>query len=281
MASIANGLAAFHPRTVLPFTSGFFMFYLYAAAGVRMGAVQGLQVIHLATHDSIAIGEDGPSHQPIALPALFRAMPNLFYMRPCDAEETYGAFMIALTARTYHDTHCRNFFSSQVAWASQKGAYVFVEQKDADVTLIGIGSEMVFAVTTRDELMREGIKVRIVSFPCQRIFEAQFPQHRESVMQFSRRKPIIVIEAYTVNGWERYADAGYTMRSFGTSLPAEDKVYSYFGFESGKIAAAIMILLEKVKTDGLESLRGNFQDLSGGAIGEGLDLRWEVSDPSD
>lgn len=98
MCAISNGLAAFKKGTFLPVTSSFFMFYLYAAPAVRMAALQGLQQIHIATHDSIGTGEDGPTHQPIALPALYRAMPNLLYIRPCDSEEVAGAFLAAIQA---------------------------------------------------------------------------------------------------------------------------------------------------------------------------------------
>src|SRR5438270_2433148 len=99
MCAISNGLAAFAPNTFIPITSSFFMFYLYAAPAVRMGALQHLQVIHAATHDSIGMGEDGPTHQPIELATLYRAMPNLLYIRPADSEETAGAFVAALSAR--------------------------------------------------------------------------------------------------------------------------------------------------------------------------------------
>ena len=275
MASIANVLAAFNPGTILPVTSGFFMFYLYAAPGVRMGAIMGLQTIHVATHDSIALGDDGPAHQPIELAVLFRAMPNLLYIRPCDSEETCGAFIVALEATTTPTmiSLSRHPLTQFPKYSSREGvsdgAYVFVEQEESDVTLIGVGSEMVFAVNARDQLVNDNIKARIVSFPCQRLFEVQTPAYKESVMQYTRGKPVVVIEAYAANGWERYADAGYVMRSFGKSLPAETEIYGFLGFEGQKIAAKVQAFVHEVRIMGIESLRGRFRELNGGPMGYG------------
>lgn len=275
-AAIASGLAAYSRGTIIPVTSAFFMFYSYAVPAVRMGALQGLQAIHLATHDSIAIGHDGPTHQPIELPALFRAMPNLLYIRPCDGEETCGAFISALEA-TGTPTMISLSRHGLVQYPEHsdrqgvsRGAYVFIEQRDADVTLIGVGSEMVFAVETRERLAEAGIKARIVSFPCQRLFDQQKQDYRESVMQYKSQKPVVVIEAYAVNGWERYADAGFSMRTFGKSLPAEDEIYSYFGFRAVDIASKIQGLHLEIQEKGLAALRGNFRDLNGGAMGYGF-----------
>lgn len=268
MASISNGLAAYSKGTILPITSSFFMFYIYAAPGVRMGALQGLQSIHIATHDSIGTGEDGPTHQPIALPALYRAMPNLLYIRPADTEETAGAFITALEAKntpTIISLSRQNLeqypqYSSRDG--AQKGAYVFIEEENADVTLIGVGAEMVFAVKTREVLKEKyGIKARVVSFPCQRIFNTQSIEYKREVLQYRSSAPRVVIEAYAVNGWERYADAGFSMASFGKSLPGKD-AYKFFGFDESVIAPEVAKLVEEVKKEGIESLRGEFRDLN-------------------
>ncbi|TWU71982.1 hypothetical protein ED733_002533 [Metarhizium rileyi] len=268
MASVSNGIAAFNKGTFLPVTSSFFMFYIYAAPGVRMGALQNLQAIHIATHDSIGSGEDGPTHQPIALAALYRAMPNLLYMRPCDSEEVAGAFIAALGAR---DTPSMISLSRQALeqypqYSSrdgvQRGAYVFVEEDDADVTLIGIGAEMCFAVKTREVLREDfGIKSRVVSFPCQRLFDQQPIEYKRQVLQYRSDVPRVVIEAYAVNGWERYADAGFSMASFGKSLPGKE-AYKFFGFDEQVIAPEVASLVRDVKRDGIGSLRGEFRDLN-------------------
>ncbi|KAG9254497.1 Transketolase, thiamine diphosphate binding domain-containing protein [Emericellopsis atlantica] len=266
MASISNGLAAFGKGTILPVTSSFFMFYLYAAPGIRMGALQHLQQIHIATHDSIGTGEDGPTHQPIELAALYRAMPNLLYIRPCDSEETAGAFIAALEATgTPSILSLSRQALEQYPQHSRRdgvtrGAYVFVDESEPDVTLLGVGAEMCFAVQTRDELARRfGIRARIVSFPCQRLFQQQTPAYRRQVLGSA---PRVVIEAYAVQGWERYADAGYAMASFGKSLPGKD-AYSFFGFEATRIADGVQTWLQQVWGLGAEEgLRGEFTDLN-------------------
>ncbi|KAK5072857.1 hypothetical protein LTR64_000733 [Lithohypha guttulata] len=268
MAAIANGLAAFNAGTVLPFTSAFLMFYGYAVPAVRMGALQGLRIIHLATHDSIAIGYDGPTHQPVEIASLFRAMPNLLYIRPCDGEETCGAFMVAVAAEKASSviSLSRHGLVQYPQYSSRggvgRGAYVFIEELKADITLIGVGSEMVFAVEARKKLAERGFKARIVSFPCQRLFEAESRQYRETVMQYDQNKPVVIIEAYAVNGWERYADAGYSMHTFGKSLPPEDQVYEFFGFEANCIASKLQDLIAEVNQSGIRSLRGDFRDLN-------------------
>jgi dihydroxyacetone synthase len=268
MASISNGLAAFNKGTILPVTSTFFMFYIYAAPGIRMGALQGLQQIHIATHDSIGTGEDGPTHQPIALAALYRAMPNLLYIRPADSEETAGAYIAALKATNSPSiiSLSRQNLVQYPQYSSrervQKGAYVFIERSDADVTLIGVGAEMVFAVETAKLLESKfGLKARVVSFPCQRLFDQQPVEYKREVLQYRSKAPRVVIEAYAVNGWERYADAGYSMSSFGHSLPGKD-AYKYFGFDENAIAPKVFELVEDVRSNGVESLRGEFRDLN-------------------
>nr|OQO30767.1 hypothetical protein B0A51_02463 [Rachicladosporium sp. CCFEE 5018] len=231
MGAIANGLAAYNPGTFIPITSSFFMFYLYAAPAVRMGALQRLPVIHVATHDSIGGGEDGPTHQPVELAALYRAMPNMHYIRPADSEEVAGAWeisvnykqgpsMISVSRQTLPQTGITS------REGLKKGAYVAKEVQDADVTLIGVGAEFHFAVKLAEKL---GIKARIVSFPSYALFREQSKEYQRSVLRRNEGIPSVVIEPYVSLGWERYADAGFSMRSFGHSLPGK-YIYDYFGF---------------------------------------------------
>ncbi|KAF7555279.1 hypothetical protein G7Z17_g2289 [Cylindrodendrum hubeiense] len=270
MCAISNGLAAFNKGTFLPVTSSFFMFYLYAAPAVRMAALQGLQQIHIATHDSIGTGEDGPTHQPIALPALYRAMPNTLYIRPCDSEEVAGAFIAAINATETPTiiSLSRQTLTQYPQYSSRegvaKGAYVFYEAVDRfDVTLIGVGSEMGFTMQTKDILESEyGIKARVVSFPCQRLFEQQSRDYKRSVLKPGAGRPTVVIEAYAANGWERYADASISMRRFGKSLPSK-AAYEFFGFVPSAMAPKIKDLVEEVRENGIQCLRGDFRDLSG------------------
>jgi dihydroxyacetone synthase len=215
-----------------------------------MGALQELQIIHIATHDSIGTGEDGPTHQPIELAALYRAMPNLLYIRPCDSEETVGAFQVAVKAdrsSTIISTSRQNLpqYSESKRDAVKYGAYVFRENPDASVTILGVGAEMCFAVETADELSKAGISTRIVSFPSHRLFEQQSREYRRATLR-PKDTAVVVVEAYAANGWERYAHASISMKTFGKSLPGK-VAYSYFGFNGLEIAEKIMVYLDDLK----------------------------------
>ncbi|RHZ55355.1 hypothetical protein CDV55_105017 [Aspergillus turcosus] len=273
MALISNGLAAFNKGTILPITSSFFMFYIISGT-IKLRPVwfklvaDTEQQIHIATHDSIGTGEDGPTHQPIELAALYRAMPNILYIRPCDSEETAGAFVAALQATStatiilLSRQSLEQYPESSSRQGVQQGAYVFIEDEQAQVMLIGVGAEMVFAVRTRQVLLDHfNIKSRIVSFPCQHLFAQQSQEYRREVLKYRSGIPCVVIEAYTVNGWERYADAGFTMSTFGHSLPGA-AAYKYFGFDEHVIAPEVAKLVDEVQQDGIKSLRGEFRDLN-------------------
>lgn len=233
MAAIANGLAAFNPGTICPVTSTFAMFYLYAAPAVRMGALQKLQVIHVATHDSIGAGEDGPTHQPVELAALFRAMPNLLYIRPSDGEEVAGAWSLAIKYRNgpsmisvsrHALPQIKTTKRDKVAF----GAYVLEEEKDAQLTLIGVGAELCFAVDLAKELReKHNLKVRVVSFPSINLFEQQSTQYKRETLRRHEGIPAVVIEAYVAFGWERYSDASISMKSYGHSLPGKQNISEY------------------------------------------------------
>ncbi|KAF2261209.1 hypothetical protein CC78DRAFT_570672 [Lojkania enalia] len=263
MCAISNGLAAFAPNTFIPVTSSFFMFYLYAAPAVRMGALQHLQIIHAATHDSIGMGEDGPTHQPIELAALYRAMPNLLYIRPGDSEETAGAWITAIDAKktsTIISTSRQVLpqLSQTKREGVARGAYVLEEVKDADVTLIGVGAELSFALDVAKDLRQtKSVKARVISFPCQRLFEAQSLEYKRDTLR-KHRIPVVVIEPYAPNGWERYANAAICLTRFGHSLPGK-AAYKFFGFEVGKMASKVGEYLEKIKTDSI--LREEFVEL--------------------
>jgi dihydroxyacetone synthase len=263
MCAISNGLAAFAPTTFIPVTSSFFMFYLYSAPAVRMGALQHLQVIHAATHDSIGMGEDGPTHQPIELAALFRAMPNLLYIRPGDSEETAGAWIAAIEATgtpsiISTSRHALPQLKGTRRDLVARGAYVLEEDDAADVTLIGVGAELCHAVDTAAELRARGVKVRVVSFPCQRLFEAQEVQYKRAVLRRHEGIPAVVIEPFAPNGWERYASAAACVKRFGHSLPGK-KAYEFFGFDSLALTAKVEGYLRQVREDPV--LRGEFVDL--------------------
>jgi dihydroxyacetone synthase len=245
------------------------MFYLYAAPAVRMGALQHLQVIHAASHDSIGMGEDGPTHQPIELAALYRTMPNILYIRPGDSEETAGAWIEAIKAR-----HMPSLISTsrhalpQLSGLTKrtevaKGAYVLEEVDGrADLTLIGAGAELNLAVSVASELReKHGLKVRTVSFPCQRLFEQQPLEYKRQVLQRQNEVPAVVIEAYAANGWERYANAAICMstKRFGKSLPGL-KAYEYFGFELEAMVKVTLGYIKDLKSD--PGLKYDFVELN-------------------
>ncbi|KAJ6078624.1 hypothetical protein N7467_008377 [Penicillium canescens] len=264
MAAVSNGLAAYSPNTIIPVTSTFFMFYLYAAPAVRMGALQHLQIIHVATHDSIGMGEDGPTHQPIELANLYRAMPNLLYIRPGDSEETAGAWLAAIGAKntpSIISTSRQNLpqLSQTRRDSVALGAYVLSEDESASVTLIGVGAELSFALEVAEQLKaQKGITARVISFPCQRLFEKQSLQYKRDTLRRHRGIPAVVIEPYAPNGWERYADAGIHITRFGHSLPGK-AAYKFFGYEIETMTTKVAGYLEQIKAD--ELLRGEFVEL--------------------
>lgn len=272
MAAIANGLAAFNPGTIIPVTSSFFMFYLYAAPAVRMGALQGLQVIHAATHDSIGTGEDGPTHQPLELATLYRAMPNIQYIRPGDSEETAGAWIVAIKSKetpTIISTsrHKLPQFAPKTSRQSvARGAYVLEEvdsSQAADLTIIGVGAELSIALDIASLLRSapHNVRVRVVSFPSHRLFEAQSLEYKREVLKRHLGIPAVVIEPYTSLGWERYADAAFCMSTdrFGKSLPGPE-AYKYFGFHAdADMADKIMDFMAKWKAG--EIIKGEFVEL--------------------
>ncbi|KAJ1330857.1 dihydroxyacetone synthase [Microdochium nivale] len=264
MVAITNGLAAYSPGTILPVTSSFFMFYLYAAPAVRMGALQRLQVIHAATHDSIGMGEDGPTHQPIELAALFRAMPNLLFFRPGDSEETAGCWEAAIEAKGAPSiiSTSRHALPQQTGRSRRdlvsRGAYVLAENEGATVTLIGVGAELCHAVDVAARLKTaHGVEARVVSMPCQRLFSRQDRAYQRAVLK-RHAMPAIALEPYAPNGWERYADAAACITRFGHSLPGK-AAYKYFKFDADALTARVMRYFELVKED--ELLKREFVEI--------------------
>lgn len=209
------------------------------------------------------MGEDGPTHQPIELANLYRAMPNLLYIRPGDSEETAGAWITAIEAKkTPSIISTSRHTLPQLPQTNRdmvaKGAYVLEEVEDADVTLIGVGAELHRAVETANELKAKNIKTRVVSFPCQRLFENQSIQYKRETLRRHLGIPAVVIEPFAPNGWERYADAACCVKRFGHSLPGK-AAYKYFGFDVPALTAKVEGYLKQVQDDPL--LKGEFVDL--------------------
>lgn len=250
MASISNGIAAFNPGTFLPITATFFMFYIYAAPGVRMGALSHLQVIHFATHDSFAEGQNGPTHQPVELDSLYRAMPNLQYIRPCDAEEVIGAWMIALNSR-----HTPSMISlgrdpvGQVPNTDRhkvaRGAYVVVNKPGAQVTLASCGTNLHYVVQAAEELSIAGLPTRVVSAPCFDLFDEQDRAYQASVFP-QDDSAIISVEEYVATTWARYTTASIGMKGYGYSA-SNPSNYERFGLDSAGIIRRTTAYLESIK----------------------------------
>ena len=242
MASISNGLAAYSPGGLLPITATFFMFYLYAAPGVRMGALSNLQVIHVATHDSIGEGQNGQTHQPVELDSLYRAMPTLLYIRPADAEEVLGAWLTALGAKETPSiiSLARDPAVTAIPKTSrlqvQRGGYVILEKENATVTLISCGSELQFAYLAAQRLDSEGIPTRVVSMPCVKLFERQPQEYQDLVM--SNSPHIISVEAYVASMWARFCTASIAMDSFGYSGLGREN-FARFGIDDDGIVSKV------------------------------------------
>ncbi|KAJ9143784.1 Transketolase, C-terminal/Pyruvate-ferredoxin oxidoreductase, domain II [Pleurostoma richardsiae] len=252
MASISNGIAAYAPGCFLPVTATFFMFYLYAAAGVRMGALSDLKVIHVATHDSIGEGQNGPTHQPVELDSLFRAMPKLQYIRPADSEEVIGAWLTALGVE-----HAPSIISlardpalsvipNTDRHKVRQGGYVIVEKEGAVVTLVSCGSELQFAVEAAKELNVTGVPTRVVSMPCIRLFEEQPPEYQDSVLSHSMH--IISVEAYVSSMWARFCTASVAMDSFGYSGAGREN-FGRFGIDTDGVVKKVRAHVHEVELD--------------------------------
>ena len=224
MGGIMNGLAAY--GTVIPAGGTFLNFVSYAAGAVRLSALSHVRVIWVATHDSIGLGEDGPTHQPIETLAHFRALPNIMVWRPADGNETSAAYYSALTSKgtpsilalTRQNLPQLEHSSIEVAL---KGGYVAVEATNAAITLISTGSEVgicVDAVTYLKE--KHGVTARVVSVPCFEVFDAQDKQYRLSVIPDGI--PVLSVEAASTMGWERYSHEQFGLNRFGASGPYKE-----------------------------------------------------------
>ncbi|TQV93139.1 hypothetical protein V2A60_003547 [Cordyceps javanica] len=237
MGAILNGLAAY--GTILPYAGTFLNFVSYAAGAVRLSALSHFRTIWVATHDSIGLGEDGPTHQPIETLAHFRALPNCMVWRPADGNETSAAYYVALTSKNTPSIvalsrqNLPQLEGCTIEKAS-KGAYVLQEVEGADITLISTGSEVSICVDAAKELSeKHGLKTRIVSIPCFEVFDAQSKEYRLSVLPDGI--PILSVEVMSTMGWERYSHEQFGLNRFGASGAYKD-VYKKFEFTPEGIA---------------------------------------------
>jgi transketolase len=222
MGALLNGMAAH--GGVLPVGGTFFIFSDYMRASVRLASLSGAHVIHAWSHDSVGLGEDGPTHQPIEHLASLRAMPGLRLVRPADANETAEAWRVAIE----HDGPVALVLSRQNLpvldgtsgnEGVRRGAYVLLGGgTDPDLVLIGSGSEVAVCLAAADQLASaDALGVRVVSMPCWDLFAEQDASYRDAVLP--RGIPRLAVEAASTFGWERWADEAVGIDRFGASAP--------------------------------------------------------------
>lgn len=250
MAAIGNGIALH--GGLRTYVSTFFVFSDYVKPMARLSALMGLPLTFVFTHDSIGVGEDGPTHEPIEQLAMLRALPNFVVYRPADATETIAAWYSAITS-TDHPTALvlsrQNL--PQLAGVNKegvlKGGYILEESNKeiSDAIIMASGSEVELAVNARAELLKQGIDVRVVSIPSMDVFESQSEEYRESVLP-KKVRARVAVEAATDFGWGKYVglDGAYvTMKGFGASAPA-DTLFKKFGFTTENVVATVKGILD-------------------------------------
>jgi transketolase len=251
MAAILNGLSLSKLR---PLGSGFLIFSDYARPAIRLSALMEIPVIHIFTHDSIGVGEDGPTHQPIEHLASLRAIPGLITLRPGDANEVVEAYRYIMqlnhepVALILSRQALPILDRSKYAPASglARGAYVLADAPggEPEVILIASGSEVSLAVLAHERLLAEGIRARVVSMPSWEIFDHQTEEYRDSVLPPGVKARLAVEQASTF-GWERYVGSSgrvIGMKTFGASAPLKE-LQRKFGFEPDHVVAAAKELL--------------------------------------
>jgi len=257
MSSILNGLAL---SKVRPYGSGFLIFSDYARPAIRLSAIMEIPTIYIFTHDSIGVGEDGPTHQPIEQLASLRAIPNLIVLRPGDANEVAEAWRLIMQLK--HEPTCL-ILSRQAlptidrkkyagAENTQKGAYVLADSSapngQPDLILMGTGSEVALCLEAYERLAASGVKVRLVSIPSWELFERQSQDYKDKVIP-TTVKARVAVEQAAKFGWQRYTsstDAVVGMRTFGASAPLKE-LTKKFGFSVDNVVETALREIERVK----------------------------------
>jgi transketolase len=254
MGSISNGMAAH--GGIIPFCATFLTFSDYMRPSIRLAALSELKVVFVFTHDSIGLGEDGPTHQPVEQVASLRAIPHLIVIRPGDANETAMAWRIAIetpnrpVALILTRQHVPTLDRTQYASAEglRRGAYILLDPPggNAKLILMATGSEIGLIVAAQKKLAEQNISVRLVSMPSWELFESQSPEYKASVLPKAIRARLSV-EAGVSQGWERYTGDGggsISVEKFGASAPGETVMREY-GFTVDKVCQMALDLLAK------------------------------------
>ncbi len=248
MAAAMNGLALY--GGLIPYGGTFLIFSDYCKPSIRLSALMGLKVIYIFSHDSIGLGEDGPTHQPIEQLAGLRAIPNLNVFRPADINETLECWQVALKSKNT---------PSAIALSRQKlpyinpshtkenkselGAYIVsATSQNNMVTLVASGSEVELALQAQKELKEVNIDSKVVSMPCQELFNQQSIIYRNKII--NKDVPVITIEASSVSSWEKYSENNMGIETFGESAPFKE-VYNHFNLTSAKIVELAKKIITK------------------------------------
>lgn len=242
MAAITNGISLY--GALIPYCATFMIFSDYLKPAMRLSALMKRQVIYILTHDSIGVGEDGPTHEPIEQLAMLRTIPNLYTLRPADGFETSMAYKIALENK---ETPSALVLSRQklvnlkeTNKDALKGGYVLKKQESPDLVIIATGSEVKLALDASEILEKEGIKAQVVSMMCQEIFDQQDQEYKDCVIPKNVEKRVS-IECLSTYGWQKYTGLNglnIGIDEFGMSAPG-NKIMEHFGFTTDKIVEKI------------------------------------------
>ena len=247
MSAICNGMFAY--GGMRPYCATFLNFAGYALGAIRLSALSKFGVVYVMTHDSIGLGEDGPTHQPIEMIESLRSMPNCNVVRPCDEVETRAAYRIAVKGKETPTVICLSrqtlpYLDGSDVEKAMKGGYVIKDVdagKEPDVILVGTGSETGLCVQAADMLKGNGVNAKVVSMVCMDIFDSQTLSYKKSVLNDS--VPVIAVEAASAGSWSKYSHVQFCMTTFGASAKGGDLMKKY-GFTAEEVARKTKVVLD-------------------------------------
>jgi transketolase len=245
MCAVMNGVTLH--GALIPYGGTFLVFSDYARSALRMAALMKIRVVYVFTHDSIGLGEDGPTHQPVEHAASLRLVPNMDLWRPCDTVETAFAWSAALERSSGPTALLLSrqnlpFVKRSYLGSIAKGGYVLADAPAAQAVIIATGSEVQYALAAQQQLGQAGIAVRVVSMPSTSVFDRQPEDYRKSVL---RSLPKVAVEAGVSDYWRKYVGlegAVVGIDRFGESAPAAD-LFKHFGFTAESVAKAVRSVL--------------------------------------